>query len=207
MVLKLPWSQKRMFWAFEKCIFQFFANFLVAKLKPFSGKVREIVQNYLNQNSVIGSFLENGFETTSSLKTNVLSVWVEHFSVFLKFLSGEVESLFWEIEVKHSRLFKSRSGQRTLLRKFFWSYLELKNEFCKRLKRVFFSFLQNFEWRRWNCFLGNQCCNNFFDKFYFIESILEGTFESLFDHSRQSLLEVLNISNVLNVSIWIFNRS
>ena len=27
MVLKLPWAQKRMFWAFEKGIFQLFANF------------------------------------------------------------------------------------------------------------------------------------------------------------------------------------
>ena len=136
-----------MLWAFEKSIFQFFASFWVTKLKPFSGKVRQSVQNYLNQNLVIGSFLENGFEATLSSKTNVLSVWKEHFSVFCKFLSDEVETIFWESEAKCSKLFRSKFGHRKLLRKWFWSYLELKNECSERLKRAFFSFLQIFEWR------------------------------------------------------------
>ena len=92
MVLKLPGAQKRMFWSFEKDIFQFFANFWVAKVKPFFGKARQ---------------------------------------------------------------------------------------FCKK----------------------------FFDKVYFVESYLEKAFKSLFDHSKQPLLEFLNISNVLNVSIWIFDWS
>ena len=47
----------------------------------------------------------------------------------------------------------------------------------------------------------SQCCKNFFGKVYFVEDILESAFRSLLDHSRQSLLEVLNISNVLNVAI------
>ena len=34
MVLKLRWVDKRVLWAFEKNIFQFFANFWVTKLKP-----------------------------------------------------------------------------------------------------------------------------------------------------------------------------
>ena len=46
-----------------------------------------------------------------------------------------------------------------------------------------------------------QFCKNFFDKVYFVESYLEKAFKSLFDHCRQPLLEFLNISNVLNVSI------
>ena len=50
-----------------------------------------------------------------------------------------------------------------------------------------------------------QCCENFSHKVYFVRRFLESAFQSLFDHSRQSLLEFLNISNVLNVSIWIFN--
>ena len=73
------WARKRMFWAFEKTIFQFFANVWVTKLKPLSGKRRESVRHYLNQNLVICSFLVNGFEATLSLKTNVLSVWKGHF--------------------------------------------------------------------------------------------------------------------------------
>ena len=154
MVLKLPGSQKWMLRPFENVFFQFFANFWVTKVKSFAGKVRKSVQDCLNQNLAIGRFLENGFEATLSSKTNVLSVWKVHFSVFSKFLSDEVETIFWESEAKHSKLFKSKFGHRKLLRKWFWSYLELKNECCERLKRAFFSFLQVFEWRSWNHFLG-----------------------------------------------------
>ena len=53
-----------MLWAFENAIFQFFANFWVTKLKAFSGKVKQNVQNCLNQKLVLGSILENGFEAT-----------------------------------------------------------------------------------------------------------------------------------------------
>ena len=152
MGLKLASAQKRVFWAFGKAILQFFAGFCVTKLKPSSGKVKQSIQNYLNQNLVIESFLENGFEATLSWKTNVVSVWKEHFSVFCKFLSDEVKTTFWENEAKGSKLFKSKFGHRKLLRKWFWSYFELKNECCDCLKRAFFSFLQIFEWRSWNHF-------------------------------------------------------
>ena len=74
MVLKLPWSQKR--------ILQIFATFWVMMLKGFPGKVRQNVQNYLNHNLVVGSLLENGFEATLSWQTSFVSVWKEHFSVF-----------------------------------------------------------------------------------------------------------------------------
>ena len=84
MVLKLSWAQKHIFWAFEKNIFQFFASFWVTKLKPFSGKLRQNVQNYLNLNLVMRSFLEKGFEATLSSKANVLSVWKDHFFSFLQ---------------------------------------------------------------------------------------------------------------------------
>ena len=73
-VLKLPWAQKGMLWVFEKVLFQFFPKFWVTKLKPFCGKVRQSVQTYLNQNLVIVSFLENGFEATLSSNTNIVSV-------------------------------------------------------------------------------------------------------------------------------------
>ena len=154
MVLKIPWAQKRIFWAFEKGIFQFHANFWVTKFKPFSGKFTLSVQNYLNQNLATGIFLENGFEATWSPKTNVVSVWREHFSVLCKVLSDEVETLLWEIHAKGSKPFKWKFGHRKLLGNRFWSYLELKNEYSERLKRAFFSFLQIFEWQSWNPFLG-----------------------------------------------------
>ena len=153
--MKLPWSEKRMFWAFEKGIFQFFANFWVTKLKPFSGKFRQSVQNDLYQNLVIGNFLEKDFGTTLRSKTSVVSVWKEHFSVICKLLSDEVEISCWESEAKHSKPFKSKFGHRKVLTKWFWSYVELKNECCDRLKRAFSSFLEIFKWRSWDHFLGN----------------------------------------------------
>ena len=64
MVLEVPSTKNRMFSAFQKSTIHLFANFLVMKLKPFSEKVKENVQNYLNQNLVIGNFLENGFRGT-----------------------------------------------------------------------------------------------------------------------------------------------
>ena len=171
-----------MLWTYENAIFQFFANFWVTKLKPFSGKVRQSVQNYLNQNLVIRSFLENGFEGTLSSKTNVLSVWKMHFSVFCKFLSDKVETVFWESEAKHSKLFKSKFGHKELLRKWFWRNLELKNECSERLKSAFFQFFANFRVTKMKLFSRKvrQCCRNFFNKVYFIEGILESAFQSLF---------------------------
>ena len=154
MVLKLPWARKRMFWAFEKTIFQLFANFWVTKLKPLSGKRRESVRHCLNQNFVIGTFLVNGFEATLSSKTNVLSVGKRHFSIFWKCLSDEVETIFRESEAKRSKLFKSKFGRRKFVRKWFWSYLELKNECSERLEKTFFNILKMFEWRSWNHYQG-----------------------------------------------------
>ena len=159
-----------MSWAFEGAIFQIFANFWVAKLKLFSGKVRQSVQKYLNRSSVLESILEYGFEVTTSSEANVLSVWKGYFSVFCKLLCDEVETVSWESEVKRSKLFKSKFGHRKLLIKWFWSHLELKNECSVRLKRVFFSFFANFWVTKLKPFSGKarQCCKNFFHKVYFV---------------------------------------
>ena len=80
--------------------FSVFCKVLSGKLKPFSGKARQSVQSYLNQNLVIRTFLENDFGASLSSKTNVVSVWKEHFSAFCMFLSDEVETVFWESEAK-----------------------------------------------------------------------------------------------------------
>ena len=76
-----------------------------------------------------------------STKNNVLSVSKEHFSGLFKFLSDEVESIFWESKAKRSKLFKSKFGHRKLLRKWFQRYLQLKTECSERLKRPLFSWL------------------------------------------------------------------
>ena len=70
---------KLMLWTFENAIFQFFTNFWVATLRPFSRKVRQSVQKCLNRNSVLGNTLENSSEGTSSSTTNVLNLWNDIF--------------------------------------------------------------------------------------------------------------------------------
>ena len=63
MVLRLPWAQKRMSWAFGKSIFQFFTFFWLKKLKPFSGKLRQCCENFFHKVCFVGSFLENAFQS------------------------------------------------------------------------------------------------------------------------------------------------
>ena len=41
------------------------------------------------------------------------------FQIFFRFLSDEVETIFWESKAKRSKLFKSKFGHRKLLRKAF----------------------------------------------------------------------------------------
>ena len=137
MVFKLPSAQKRMFSAFVRSIFQFFAIFIVTKLKPFSEKVKQSVQNNLNQNLVIARFLEKCFEAILSAKTNVLTFGKMIFSVSCKSFNEDVERIFWESVAKHSELFKSRYGDMKLLRQLLCSYLDLKNECFERLKKTF----------------------------------------------------------------------
>ena len=76
------------------------------------------------------------------------------FSVICKFLSDEVGTIFWESEAKCLRLFKSKFERSKVLRKWFWSCLQLKNVCCEGFKRALFCFLRIFEWRSWNHFLG-----------------------------------------------------
>ena len=137
------WFWSHISWVLQNSIFQFFENVWMTKLKTFSEKLRQRVQNCLTHSLVKGRFL----------KTNVLRFWEGHFSVFCKFLSVEVETIFWKREAMRSTLFRLKSGHRKLLRKEFWSYLEFKNKFSERWKRAFFSFLQILEWLNWNRFL------------------------------------------------------
>ena len=138
----------------KRAFLRFFGNIWETKLKRFSGKMRQNVQKCLNRNLIRGSFLENMLKATLTSKANVLSVWKGHFLFFYKFLSDEVETVFSEKEAKHLIIFKSKFGHRKLLRKWFWSYRDLKNECSEHLKWSFFSFLQIFEWWGQNHFPG-----------------------------------------------------
>ena len=50
---------------------------------------------------------------------NVPGVSKEHYPAVCKFLSDEVETIFWESKAKRSKLFKSKFGHSKLLRKCF----------------------------------------------------------------------------------------
>ena len=91
----------------------------MTKVKPFPGKVRQSIENSLNENLLIESFLENVFDATLISKTNVVSLWKGHFTVFCKFLHDEVEITFKKSEAKCPKLFKSRFRHRKVLRKWF----------------------------------------------------------------------------------------
>ena len=56
-----------------------FCKFILPNLIPFAGKVTQSVRSCLNENLVLGNFLENGFEGILSSKTNVVSLWKEYF--------------------------------------------------------------------------------------------------------------------------------
>ena len=85
MFLKLPWARKRMFWAFEKSFFQLFANFWVTKLKLFSGKGWQSVQDCLSENLGIRIFLENGFGETLRAQKRIFWAFEEYFQLFVNF--------------------------------------------------------------------------------------------------------------------------
>ena len=150
MILKLLSARKRMFSGFEKTIFQFFANFWVTKVETI------FWENEANRSKLF----QSKFDHRKLLRKwfwsciNVKNECSERFLLLWKFLSGEIETIFCESQARRSKLVKSKFGYSNLLRKWFWSYLQLKNECSQRMKRTFFNFLQIFEWRSWNNFLG-----------------------------------------------------
>ena len=98
---------------------------------------------------------------------------------FCKFLSDEVEIVFCEGEAKRSKLFISKFGHRKVLRKWFWSYLDLKNESSERLERALFSFFANFWVTKLKPFSGKvkQSVQNYLYQHLVIGSFWETGFE------------------------------
>ena len=126
----------------------------MTKLKRFCEKVRQSVQNCLNRNLFMRSLLENRFQGTFSSKTKVVCAWKLRFSGFYKFFNDQSETISWESEAKHSKLFEWKFAHRKLLRRCLRRYLDLKNECCESLERAFYSFLQVSAWPSWNDFQG-----------------------------------------------------
>ena len=132
----------------------FFVTFWGTKLKPFSGKANQSLQNGFILNFARGSTLEIGFEATLKSKTNVLSVWKWLFNFFCTFFSEQVENVFGGSKGKHTRLCKSEVGHRKHFRKWFWNYFEVKSicttEPLKKATFRFLHFLEPWSWNRLN---------------------------------------------------------
>ena len=111
----------------------------MTNLKPFSGKARQSLQDHLNSKLFIGTFLENGFESTLRSKTNVLSIWKDKFLVFCNISVTRLKPFYGKVRKNIKKLLKWKSGIRNLLRKYFWSFFELKNQYCGRLIIAFLS--------------------------------------------------------------------
>ena len=125
--------------------------------KIFFGKAKQSVKNCLNEHLVIWNFSKICFEVTLRSKTNVLSIWKWHFSVFCKFLRDEVETF---LGGRRGAALKNFLNEKfvhlKLLINFFWSYLEVKNGRPEHLEITYFKLLQSFEWQCQNRFLGKR---------------------------------------------------
>ena len=117
-----------------------FLQVLIDEVKSTSWKNEAKCQKLFKLKFHHKNLLRKSFESTLSSNPNALSVWKANFLLFCKFLSDEVETIFWESDAKRSKRFKSKFGSMKLLTKWFWSNLQLKNECSEYLKRTFFLF-------------------------------------------------------------------
>ena len=130
----------------------------------------------------------------------------EHFQKrsFLQFLSDEVETIFYESKAKGSKLFKSKLNHRKLLRKWFWSSLEIKNECSDHLKRAYFIFLQISEWWSWTHFRESEAKRSKLFKLKFRHrNVLKKLLRSFLEFHKQYCVRV-NVAffRFLQISYW-----
>ena len=146
MVLKLPEGEKQLFWGFKCDTFHIFVNFWGTKLKLFSGKANQNLQNGFILKFARGGILEIGFEVTLKSKTNALRVSKWFFYFFCRFFSEQVEKFFKQSKEKDKKLCKSEVGHRKDFRKWFWNYLEVKSRCTTEpLKKGNFQFFAHFQ--------------------------------------------------------------
>ena len=113
--------------------FSVFCKFLSDEVETILGKDTQSVQNYLNQNMGIKNFLENGF----GAKADVAGIWEKHFSVFCKFLSVEVQTIFEKVMQSVQNYSDQNLGITTFLQKYFGANLRLKTNFLRFSKKHF----------------------------------------------------------------------
>ena len=144
MGLKLPWAQKRVFGTLGKGILQFFAGFCATKLKPLLGKVKQSIQNYLNQNLIIRSSLQNGFEANLSSKRNLLSLWKGILQFFASFCVTQLKSLSGKVKQSVRNYLNQNLVRERFLENGFEASLSSKTNVVSVSKRRFSIFCKFF---------------------------------------------------------------
>ena len=140
--------------AFGNGAFDLFANFWVTKLKLFSGKVRQSIEDYLNPKLVIGSISEICFEANLRSKRMSWAFGKSIFHFFEIFEWWSLKPFIGKARQSVKNILDPKVGHMKIFRKWFWSYLQLKTKCSEPLKMAFFSFLQIFKRWSWNRFLG-----------------------------------------------------
>ena len=141
------WSKKNSRSLFKWYSSQF-SKFLCEELETVFWDSEAKFQKLFKPNFSHRKHLENCFDAILRPESYVLILWKLYFSVLLKFLSDVVETVFWESEVKHWELFKSKIGNSKDFRKWFWMALVLKS-----FEMTLYTFLQILERRNWKYFL------------------------------------------------------
>ena len=124
---------------------------------------------------------------------------------FWKLLSEEVETISWESEAKRSTLYKSKFGHRKLLRKWFWSYLELKKRMFWAFEKSIFQFFINFSLTKLKPFLEKvrQSIKSYLNQYFVIGSFFENDFGTTL-RSKTSVVSIWKerCSVVLQIFEW-----
>ena len=143
MILKFPWAQEPILWPFENSIqFLVRCKFLIDEVETISWESEAKYPKLFKSKLGHRKLLRKWFWSCVELRSECSERLKKTFFSFCKFLSDEVETVFWESETEPSRSIKFKVGHSKLYRKWLWSYHELKNECFARLKWTFFSFLQ-----------------------------------------------------------------
>ena len=153
MVLKLPWGQKRMFWAIEHGIFHFLQIFDWRSRNCFMGKRDKALKidrwkrlSWEGFQNMVCYLLEGEKRMFWMFQNNI-------FHFFCKFLSDKVETHFLGKQGKANKTV----GIQNLLSEV--NYLEFKSECSEYSKMAFFTIWQVFEWWSWRPFLRNARLN------------------------------------------------
>ena len=141
-----------MFWVFKKYIFPFSAMLWMTTSKQIAGKARQNNRKFLYPKVIIKSILKDKFQAILKSKMNGKSKMA--FSTFLLIFKWPSWDLFFQ---------KARQNNQNCINPKLIIGSVFKNGFepTMRPKQMLivlqidiFTYLKDFEWLQWNCFLG-----------------------------------------------------